>query len=156
MAILAQDINVSVLGQPVYAALSCNAADIHYQGAIVWIDTLGGAQVTGAAADRVVGICTKQQTTTAAGQEIEVLVSGYVWMPIGSGIAAADEGELLVHDDSDAYTDNPADFKAAGDLTLAANDAAVGKIVRVTSTQMLIEIGAFTGRIYDATAAAWV
>ena len=44
MAALAQDINVSVLGTPVYAPLTVNVADIYYQGAVGFCDTGGGSQ----------------------------------------------------------------------------------------------------------------
>lgn len=151
MAALAADINVSSLGTPLKAEFSCNAADTHYQGSIVYVDTAGGAQVTAAAGDRVVGISTTKQVTTAAGQLIEVYINGLFWVPLGTNIAAADEGERLVSD-GPTNSDNFADMVAAGDITLAANDACVGRIIRVTATQMLIAIGPDTGQLFVSIA----
>lgn len=152
MASLAADVNVSVLGVPVYGGFSCNAADTFYQGAIVYIDTGGGCQVTWATGDRPLGICTKQQVTTAASEIVEVLIDGYVWLPVGTAIAAADEGDYLIADVSATPTDNPADMVGYGDTVasdvLADNDAVVGRILRVTATQMLVRIGPETGMLF--------
>jgi len=156
MAVLAADANAETVGTPTKISLSANGADVFYRGAVVFIDTGGGAQVVPAAGDRVAGLCCQQQTTTAAGDEVEVYSEGLFWLPVGTNITAADEGELLILDIGTTQSDNPGDFVSAGDTTLAANDAAVGVIKRVTSTQMLVELGTFTGRIYDAVAAAWV
>ena len=158
MGVLTGDVNVSTKGPVTYDKFPCSGADTFYQGAIVWVDltsgggTVGQAQVASlAAGDKVVGICTKQQTTTAAGQLIEVLTAGQVIFPLGSGVTLADIKDLLVHDDSDAYTDNYADMKAHGDVTLAANDMSIGVIMNADANGMTILIGEWTGRLYDAT-----
>ena len=156
MAALAADAQCAASGKYGSGPYSANGADVFYKGAIAFCDTGGGLQVVPAAGDRVIGIIPYQQTITAAAQLVEVATSGMFWLPLGTNIAAADEGELLVLDIGSTQSDNPADFVAAADITLAANDAAVGVIKRVTATQMLIELGTHTGRIYDATAAAWV
>lgn len=153
MAALAANTNCSFVGNPCIVKLTANAADTYYKGAIVYVDTGGGAQVTYAAGDRPVGISTKEQTVSA-GDSVEVMVDGFAWLPIGTNIAAADEGELLVNDANGAggNTDNPADMEAAGDITPAANDACVGVIKKVETARMLVHIGPRTGDLYVATA----
>ena len=152
MAALAADVNVSFIGSYKSVPLSANAADTYYKGAIVYIDTGGGVQVTAAAGDRPVGIVPYKQVITAAAQSVEVVVDALVWLPVGTNIAAADEGDYLVND-GPTDTDNPADLVAGLDITAAANDAVVGKILKVTSTQMLVSIHpSFTGHLYVATA----
>lgn len=154
MAALAADVNGSLVGNYRSAQFVANAADTYFRGSIVYADTLGGCQVTAATNDRVLGYSPRNQVV-AAGDLVEVVTSGQVWLPVGTGITASDEGEILVND-GPVDSDNPADMKAAGDITLAAADAAIGRIKRVTATQMLVELGNLTGGIYDATAAAWV
>lgn len=154
MAALAADVQCSTAGKTTNVQLSCNAADTFYKGAIVFVDTGGGAQVTWAAGDRPVGICPYKQTTTAASQEVEVIVEGLVWLPLGTNIAAADEGDLLLLDADGTTTDNPGDMVAAGDITIAAGDMVIGRIVRVTSSAMLVNINpALTGAIGTANTA---
>jgi hypothetical protein len=153
MAALAADTNGSIVGTPVIAKFSANAADTFYRGAIVYIDTAGGAQVTYATGDRPLGISPKNQVIAAAADEVEVLIEGLVWLPVGAAVAAADEGELLIADVSATPTDNPADMVSFGDTVasdvLADNDAVVGRILRVTATQMLVRIGGgWTGALY--------
>ena len=151
MAALAADINVSSVGQPLKLPFSANAADIFYQGAVIWTDTAGGVQATIAAGDRVAGISPTQQTVAAAADLVELYVSGYFWTPLGAAITAADEGELLIMTAA-GPTDNIADAVSAGDTKVAEiltdNDAAIGRIKRVTATQMLIELGSFTGSLF--------
>ena len=154
MAALAADVQCSVTGTSRNAVLSCNAADTFYKGAIVFTDTAGGAQVTWAAGDRPVGVCPYQQTTTAASQNVEVIVEGLVWLPIGANVSAADEGDLLLLDADGTADDNPASMVAAGDITIAAGDVVVGRIVRVTSSAMLVYISpALTGALGTANTA---
>lgn len=142
MAALAADVNCSAVGKTCNLQLSANGADTFYRGAIVFSDaTNGGVQAVPAAGDRAVGVIPYQQTTTASGDEVEVIVEGFVWLPVGTNITAADEGNVLTLDIGTTQSDNPADFESAEDLTLAANDVAAGRIIRVTSTQMLVYIG---------------
>lgn len=150
MAALSANINCSFIGSPTCAYFSANAADTYYKGSIVYIDTAGGVQLTAAAGDRPVGISTKEQTVSA-GDKVEVMIDGYAWLPLGSGVAAADEGELLVNDGA-TNSDNVADMKAAGDITPAANDSVVGVIKKVETARMLVQIGPRTGDLYVATA----
>lgn len=153
MAVLAADVNYSSIGQPDKVSFSANGADVFYAGAIVYSDTGGGVQVVPAAGDRAVGVCAKQVTTTAAGDEVEVYVDGIFWVPVGSGITAADEGSIVIHDISASQTDNWADCISLEDATLAANDIFIGQIMRVTATQMLVAIKpGITGRLAAATA----
>jgi hypothetical protein len=154
MAVLAADQNISTVGPVTITPHSANAADTYFRGAIVFIDVDGGVQVTNAtdAADRCLGISPKQQSPTAAGDIVQVITCGNVWLPVGTNIAAADEGDFAVGDDSGTITDNPGDIVAAGDITPEAGlDTCLGKILRVTSTQMLIAISpALTGNLYAA------
>ena len=110
MAALAADANVSVLGTPIYAPFKSNITKLYYQGSIVYI--LAAGNVTNVPVDTAMacGICTKQQNVTA-NDEIEVMVFGAAWVPLGSSVTAADEGSYLVHDSNVAgtLTDNIAD-----------------------------------------------
>lgn len=154
MAALAADVNCHAVGKTRNVQLSCNAADTFYRGAIAFTDTGGGVQVTWAAGDRPIGVVPYQQTTTAASQEVEVITEGLVWLPVGTNVAAADEGDLLLLDADGTTTDNPADLVAAGDITIAAGDMVVGRIVRATSTEMLVYISpALTGSLGTANTA---
>ena len=153
---LTADANFSSIGTPLKAPFSCNAADTFYQGAIVFTDAGGGVQVTHAATlDRVLGISPKQQVTTAAADIVEVYVKGTFWVPVGSNISAADEGDMLMLDASETSTDDFADTVAmmdTGTYTAAIHDSVVGQILRVTSTQMLIHLlPGFTGRALVTT-----
>jgi hypothetical protein len=151
MAVLSQDVNMSTLGTPVKIPLSGNVADTYYRGAMVFCDTGGGAQVLPATGDRFVGISAKNQTVVSAGDVVEVYCSGVFWVPVGTNISAADEGELLLQDISATQSDNFDDTVSFADITPAANDQVIGRILRVTSTQMLIEIGgAFSGTLVRA------
>lgn len=154
MAALAANAYVSTKGPISVSKFKANAADEYFAGAIVYADTAGGCQVTAAAGDRVLGICRKYHNASA-GDEIEVITRGTVVLPIGTNIAAADEGEILVND-GPTSTDNPGDLVAGGDITLATNDAAVGRIKRVTTSRMEVELGGgLTGAVYNATLGSW-
>lgn len=150
MAALAADVNCSAVGKYSSTQFSANGADTFYRGAIVFCDTGGGLQAVPAAGDRVIGVIPYQQTTTASGDEVEVVVKGQVWLPVGTNIAAADEGELLALDIGSTQSDNPADFVSLGDITPANNDAIVGTILRVTSTEMLIDLDGNKGKLVRA------
>ncbi len=138
MSALAADVGGATSGISLTVPLKANAADTYYRGSIVYIDTGGGAQLTVAAGDRVAGISTEQKTV-AVGDLVEVLIFGAVWLPVGTNVAAADEGEYLVNDGA-TDSDNPADMVSFGDITPAANDAIVGKILRVEGSEMLVAI----------------
>jgi len=138
MAVLAADVNISAVGDTRNTQFSANGADTYFKGAIVYSDTGGGLQALPAAGDRCVGVIPYKQVVTAASDEVEVIVEGLVWMPLGTNITAADEGDILCCDISGTLSDNPADMVSAIDITIAENDIAVGRILRVTSTRMLI------------------
>ena len=131
---------------------SANSADIFYRGAVVFIDTAGGVQCLPEKGDRALGVIPYQQTTTAAGDEIEVIVQGNIWMPLGAGpIAVTDEGDILIVDEGTTLSDNVDDMPSAIVTTLEADDIAVGRIMRVKSDKMLIGISpALTGSIATA------
>lgn len=158
MAALAADINVSTVGMPVKASFSANAVDIHYRGALIFIDTGGGAQAVPAAGDRFVGISPMRQDITAIGQELEAYIKGNFWFPLGDSVAADDEGDLLVLDMGSVQSDNIADCESAGNATLATTDIIIGQILRVKSAAMLVAIvPGIAGRIAAATATnAWL
>ena len=153
MAALAADINVSTVGTPTLYKFAANGADTYYRGAIVFIDTGGGVQVVPAAGDLPLGISTKQQVIAAAADLVEVMVEGWAWLPIGTGVAADDEGTRLTLDISATQSDNAADWIPEADAGggLAANDISLGIIKKVETTRMLIK---FAPAIHNGT--TWV
>lgn len=153
MAALAADVNGSTVGPVTTLPFSANAADTYFRGSIVFTDAAGGVQVTYAATlDRVVGVSPSKQVIANIGDEVDVIVHGAIWLPVGSGIAAADEGDLLMVDISATSSDNPADAVSVTDATEALGDMIVGQIMRVTATQMLIFLTpGITGRAIAAT-----
>lgn len=153
MAALANDVNCSTVGHIITAPFSANAPDTYYRGSIVFTDAAGGVQVTYAAtADRVLGLSPKKQVIAAAADIVEVIIHGCVWVPVGSSIAAADEGDLIMVDASATSSDNPADTVSFTDMTEAQHDMVLGQILRVTASQMLIFLTpGLTGRAVAAT-----
>lgn len=152
MAAMSENANISVVGGACIVPMVANATDVYYAGAIVYIDDAGGAQVTTTiAADTAAGICPNYQSVTA-GDEVEVLIEGALWIPTPTGIAAADEGHWLCIDATGA-TDNLDDCDSSEGLTLADNDMIVGKILRVDSSRgTLIYISAtHIGLRFDVT-----
>ncbi len=140
MAALAADSPFRFLGSPTKFVFSGNTADIHYAGALLYIDTGGGVQAVPAAGDMFVGIVTKQQTVVNAGDPVEAFIDGVFLLPTGASITAADEGDLLIMDLSDTTTDNPADLESNLDATGVANDPAVARILRVTTEGMWVKL----------------
>lgn len=156
MAALANDINISTYGTAVITVpLSANAADTYYRGAVVWTDTGGGCQVTAAAGDRVAGICPYQQVIATAGDPVEVIIFGCVVFPSITGVAAADEGNNLIFDADGTLSDNIDDADSTEGTTEAANDACVGRIYRVTSSNVYVLIGGMTGSLSVGLAGTW-
>jgi hypothetical protein len=155
---LAADVLCSSYGVPIKVGLSANGADTFYRGALVHVDTGGGVQSVPAAGDRCIGISPEKQVTKTAGDTVQVIVDGLVWLPIGSGISVADEGDFLVMDISAQLTDNPTECKALADITPVQNDCVIGQILKVETSRMLIAIiPGITGRIMAATATnLWV
>jgi len=135
MAAMTADAYCSTVGNITTLQFKANA-DTFYQGAICYADSAGEVQPTYASGDVAIGISPIQQVA-AQDTEVKLIVAGAVWLPVGTSIAAADEGDWLCND-GPADTDNPADMESAGDLTLAAGDMIIGKIMRVTASQMLI------------------
>lgn len=130
MAELTADKHYAHLGTPTIFAFSANGADTFYAGALLFADTAGGVQAVPAAGDHFVGIVTKQQIITAAGQLVEAYIDGYHHIPY-TGAAAADEGEALYMDVTGTLSDNTADLVVGG--TAAANDILIGRVFRVES-----------------------
>lgn len=159
MAVLAADQYLEVVGPFVEVPLVSNAADTYFQGSIVyWDQSTGGVQALNAASDRCAGICIKQQTVAASG-EVSVMIWGHIWMPLGTNIAAEDEGDHIVMDAGTA-SDNITQAQSAGpegDVALAVDDIFIGRILRVVSPRMLVAIGhQMTGHIAAATTTnAW-
>jgi len=153
MAALSADLNMSVVGSPTTVPLPAIGADIFYRGAVIYIDPTGYVTPAGSAGARIAGICPRQQTTTAAGQLVEILVFGFVWLPIATTLALADVGSVLYMDSAD-QTDNPVDALNQEDTAIAASDAMVGRILTLgptagsSPTQMLIHVGGnYTGSL---------
>jgi len=141
MAVLAADVNFRTYGACNKFTFSGNVADIHYAGAIVYTDTAGGVQAVPAAGDYFCGISTKNQTVVTAGDPVEAYIDGIFLLPVGANIAAADEGDLLIYDISGATaSDNWADMVSNLDVTGAANDIVIGRILRVTTEGMWIKL----------------
>lgn len=152
---LTGDIQVSTVGVPTKCTFSSAGADTFYRGSIVYADTAGGVQTVPEAGDRAVGISVKKQVTTGAGQEVEVYTEGLFWVPIGTDVAAADEGDFLMIDADVDLCDNFALTYSAADCAtgVAENDIVIGQILRVKTSTMLIAIepGITTGRLVPAT-----
>lgn len=160
MAVLAADVQIPHFAEPIKITGPADAADIFYAGAIVWGKEAGRVTCAPASGDRPIGIVTRQQTTLAAGDPVEYYCFGLFQFPALSGVTVADIGELAVFDVSVNVTDNPADVLSGEDVTLAANDAIIGRIVSFLdndSSKPLVLIGGMTGMLYDATGAtSWV
>jgi predicted RecA/RadA family phage recombinase len=126
----------------------------------VWADfsTPSGATatVTPAAGDKILGICARQVTTTAAGDLVDIYTSGIFAIKGMSSIDNTDIGGFAIMDVSAAVTDNPADCVSTVDATEAANDCMLGKIVSYYDSTAYVELGpGVTGWIYNATSADW-
>ena len=160
MAVLAADINVSTFGTPTKLSFSANVADTYFKGAVVFIDDAGGVQVVPAAGDRCAGIASKNQVIATAADEVEVYVDGYFEMPLGTNIAAADEGNFIGLDIGTTQSDNIADFVsleiAADDVAIAVNDCVLGRIIRVKAASMIVCIHPALMGKYEATAGSGI
>lgn len=153
--VLAADINISAVGGTCNVQLPCEKADVHYKGAVAWIDvsgSTGGITVDPGAGDRIAGIIPYQQTTTAAGEMVEVIVSGLVWYPNTASLTVSSHEGMVGYDVSENISDGPADVVNITALTAAANDAILGNLLNISSTKgLLIHIGNGTGMIFKAT-----
>ena len=150
MAVLAADIQVSTPEgpPPLYLAFKNNTAtEIYYRGAVVFTDTGGGVQVVPAAGDLPRGVSPKRQSVTT-NDLVSVMVDGWLWMPLGNGVAADDEGTMICLDIDQAQSDNIADWIPYADLTPAANDVALGVITKVETARMLVKIEPY---LYNGT-----
>lgn len=160
MAAMTEDANISAVG-PVTTISMPAIADTFYQGSLVFVLT-GGGNVTNipvnSGDNQCVGICLKQQTIANAGDSLEVAVVGLFWLPLSGNVATADAMSILYMDDSATLSDNPADLENNIQIPLVAQDIIVGRVIRITSTQMLvaINIGGLTGSGVLATGAAVV
>ncbi len=127
---------------------SANAADTYFSGAVVWADTGGGAQVTAAAGDKPIGLCPFNQVIAAAGDEVQVITTGIVGIP-QSTLTAADELSLIGYD-AGTLNDNFEDAVNLSGLTLADNDAILGKALRYKNGRLFVQLGTNTGLIFLA------
>ncbi len=154
MAAMSADVNVETQGNIETFGFSANAADTFFRGAVVWIDTGGGAQATAAAGDVPVGIILKNQVIASAGDEVEVMIRGLVGLP--TSLAVTDEGGRIGFD-AGTLTDNvDADAVMISGLTLADNDVILGRLLRVRNSLGFIQIGSETGGIFIAAQDAFV
>jgi len=156
MAALDVDLNISAVGKTRNSKFSANGTDVFFRGAIVFIDATGGVQSVPVDGDRVLGICPYYQTSVA-GDEVEVIVQGLIWMPLGLAIAVGDEGDILMVDNdvtlSDNVADHPSTIATQTATQLTVGDMAIGRILRVKSDKMLLGITpAITGSIITAAA----
>ena len=162
MAVLAKNANVAIVGTGTKISVPCGAADIFYEGAVVWTDetsptaTVSPITVAPATGDRILGICARQVTTTAEGDLVDIYVDGTFAIK-GISVTRNDIGEFVVFDAGTTITDNPADAVAAGDITLADNDAILGTLVSYYDSTAYVRLGGLTGFIRAAadTAVCW-
>lgn len=163
MAVLAANANVAIVGTGTKISVPCGAADIFYEGAVVWTDetsptaTVSPVTVAPATGDRILGICARQVTTLAEGDLVDVYVDGTFAIKGMTNVTRHDIGEFVVYDAGTTITDNPADAVSAGDITLADNDAILGRLVSYVDSTAYVKLGDTTGliRAADATAVAW-
>jgi len=162
MAVLAKNANVALVGTGTKISVPCGAADIFYEGAVVWVDetsptaTVSPITVAPATGDRILGICARQVTTTAEGDLVDVYIDG-TFAIAGMSVTRNDIGDLIVFDAGTTITDNPADAVAAGDITTADNDAILGVLVSYYDSTAYVRLGGLTGQIKmaDANAIGW-
>jgi len=154
MGVLTADLNVSGVGPQITLPFVANAADTYYRGAIVWIDTAGGVQVTWGAGDRAIGYSPKKQTP-AVGDLVEVVVFGAAWFPAITGVAAGDEGNTIVFDADTPPTDNIDDADSGEGITEAAGDIRVGRIMRYTASKTLVMFTGITGSLSVGLTGTW-
>jgi hypothetical protein len=140
MAALAADSPYRYKGSPTKHVFSGNVADIHYGGALLFIDTGGGVQAVPAAGDYFAGIVTVKQTVVNAGDPVEAFIDGLFFFPLGTNIAAADEGDLAIIDISGTLSDNPTDLVSNLDATGAVGDIVIGRIYQVLADGMWVKL----------------
>ena len=115
MAVLAKNANVGLVGTGTKISVPCGAADIFYEGAVVWTDetsasaTVSPVTVAPATGDRILGICARQVTTTAEGDLVDIYIDGTFAIKGMTNVTRHDIGELVVFDAGTTITDNPAD-----------------------------------------------
>ncbi len=100
-----------------------------YKGSFVYGIAAGKLANAGqASGDRIVGISTKKQVTTAADQPVEYMVGGTYQFPAMTAVTAADTGANLVMKVA-TLSDNPADCTSQEDAAAANSDIYIGRIV---------------------------
>jgi hypothetical protein len=160
MAVLAKNANVAVMGTPVKISVPCGAADIFYEGAVIWADfsSPSGSIIVNcapAAGDKVLGICARQVTTTALGDLVDIYTSGIFAVKGMTNVDASDIGGYAIFLAA-ALTDNPTDMVSTVDATETVNSCMVGKIVSYYDSTAYVELGpGVTGWIYNATSVDW-
>ena len=149
MAVLARDNNnISMVGGGIKINGPAHQADTFFNGALLFALNIGtGGKVscvpTNTAADRFLGICSKQVTTTAADQPVEYFVGGIWLFPSIASITAVHIGSFLMQDldTGGTLTDNVADLLASKTLTLATGDRVIGRIVGMdASLNMFVDL----------------
>lgn len=163
MAVLAANANVALVGTGTKISVPCGAADIFYEGAVVWADetsptaTVSPVTVAPATGDRILGICARQITTTAEGDLVDIYIDGTFAIKGMTGVTRHDIGDLIVYDAGTLITDNPADAVASGDIATADNDAILGVLVSYYDSTAYVRVGGLTGSIKmtDANAVGW-
>jgi hypothetical protein len=159
MAVLAADANISLLGGGVKVMGPAHQADIFYAGAILValnVGTTGKVSCvpTSGTNERVLGLCSKKQTTTAADQLVEYYIGGVWLFPAIASVAATDIGHFLVIDKSGTVSDNFADLVSQVDITPATGDAVVGRVVGMDASSNLIVDMSWAGSFLTVTTLA--
>lgn len=132
---------IKYYGAPVKVDVPVEAAATYYEGQLVFRDlTHGYAVQTPASEDTFIGICAEGKTVTAAGDLIPVYVSGIFGFKV-SGTTVADIGRTACIDAS-GITNNPDDVVCTTDITEAADDQAIGRIVTVIDSHAYVQLGA--------------
>lgn len=158
MADLSADAYVEAAGFKVTAPFVNTTSTItYYQGSIVYILAAGAVSKAPVATSRALGISPKKQVVVSGG-DVEVIIFGHLWLPLGSGITAADEGYQLVLNIGTTQSDNVADYQSAkpeGDLVLQEDDIFLGRVIRAKTASMLVAINhGMSGHLGPANAGA--
>lgn len=154
MANLSADTPLRFYGTPtkIEVPVAETVTTTYYAGQLVFFTGAAtvGVNQTPASGDLFVGICAEHRVTTAAGNLIPVYVDGVWSVPI-SGTTIADVG-LACMVDANAVTNNPADLKASSDITEAADDAIIGRILSVVDSRAIVRLSTMSPK-YQSVAA---
>ena len=140
MGALTADLNMSTFGDVVTLGLYANVAETYYRGSLVFADAAGGVQKTPDGTDYFVGISPSKQVIANVGDSVEVVVEGFVELPIPTGLAATDEGILFYVDVGGTLSDNIADCVVQTDTAIANADTIVGRVFKYNTTTCIFKI----------------